>query len=190
MITSIGSSDLTQSTSTASTAATSSDSTQFADELNGQLDTPSTLVLFDPTLRAQWIAAHPAPAADATAAPATPAAQPPAANDPPTAQSVFGDNPWIQDPQGSGPNGTSWGYNPIYFATQATAEKVASMVGGTVIQENAMAPYGPIAQSVPNEMVQMPDGTVVNPGLIADFYDHGYSQSFVNQMIQNEIQGV
>ncbi len=49
---------------------------------------------------------------------------------------------------------------------------------------------GPFEQSQPNEMVQLANGTVVNPGLIADFYDHGYPQSFVNQMVQNEIKGV
>jgi hypothetical protein len=194
MINSIGNSDPTQTSSTAAAQTqTTSTSTQFSDELDDQLSNPNPLVLFDPTLRASWIAANGGPndpaAAAAASAPATPAAQPaPAA--PPTAQSVFGDNPWVQDPTGQGPDGTTWQYNPIYFATPSTAQQVASMVGGTVIQEDALTPNGPMQQSVPNEMVQLSNGSVVNPGLIADFYDHGYPQSMVDQMIQNEIQGV
>ena len=31
--------------------------------------------------------------------------------------------------------------------------------------------------------VRLPNGAVINPGLVADFYSHGFSQSFVDQMI-------
>src|SRR5690348_14318916 len=50
----------------------------------------------------------------------------------PTAESVFGDNPWVDNPTGTAHDGTTWSYNPLYFATEATANKVASMVGGKV----------------------------------------------------------
>ena len=165
-------------------------STAFGAELSGQLALPDVRALFDSTYQAAASSTSTAQQTTA-AADATSATQTAASTDPPTAQSVFGDQPWIQDPQGTGPDSTSWSYNPIYFATDATAQQVASMVGGTVIQQEVMTPVsGPFEQSQPNEMVQLANGSVVNPGLIADFYDHGYSQSFVNQMIQNEIKGV
>jgi hypothetical protein len=32
-------------------------------------------------------------------------------------------------------------------------------------------------------MVKMPDGRMVNPGLVAAAYSHGYPQPFVDQMV-------
>ena len=101
---------------------------------------------------------------------------------------MFGANPWLANPTGSG-LGQSWGYNPQYFATQQTAQTVANMVGGTVVQENAIASQGFLTQDQPNEMVKLPNGTMINPGLVAGFYTHGYSQSMIDQMIANEVQG-
>ena len=107
----------------------------------------------------------------------------------PTAQSVFGGQPWVTSPTGTNPDGTHFSYNPLYFATPQTAEQIAAMVGGQVVEQNAIAPNGSIYQNTPNEMIKLPNGTIVNAGLIAGFYDHGYPQSFVDQMIKNEIQG-
>ena len=112
---------------------------------------------------------------------------PPPPPPPPTAQSVFGANPWIANPGGKGPNGTTYGYNPIYFATPATAAKVAQMVGGKVVETSAITPYGPFQQNQPNEMVQLPNGRLLNAGIIASFYDHGYSQQYINMMVSNEV---
>jgi hypothetical protein len=107
----------------------------------------------------------------------------------PTAESVFGSNPWLINPTGTGPNSTLFSYNPYYFATQQTADKVAQMVGGTVVQSSQFTPNGgPFAQSQPNNMVQLADGRLINPGLVASFYTHGYPQSYIDQMIANEIQ--
>jgi len=114
---------------------------------------------------------------------------PPPPPPPPTAQSVFGDNPWIANPGGSAPNGVTYGYNPQYFATRATADKVAQMVGGRVVETNAITPYGPFQQNQPNEMVQLPNGRLLNAGIIASLYDHGYSQQYVNTLIANEMNG-
>lgn len=105
----------------------------------------------------------------------------------PTAQSVFGDNPWITNPGGVAPNGVTYGYNPYYFATPSTASKVAQMIGGTVVQTNAITPYGPFQQNQPNQMVQLPNGKQLNAGIIASFYDHGYSQQYINMLISNEV---
>jgi hypothetical protein len=106
----------------------------------------------------------------------------------PTAQSLFGDNPWRTDAGGTGPNG-NYGYNHYYFATPATAAKVAQMLGGKVVAVDAITPGGPFKQNQPNQMVQMPDGKLINAGLVAGFYDHGYTQSTVNKMIAAEVSG-
>lgn len=119
----------------------------------------------------------PAPAAAAPVAPA------------PTAESVFGPSPWLANPTWSDPDGSTYSFNPQYFATPETAAKVAQMVGGTVVETNACisGPSGPFQQQQPNEMVKLPNGTLLNPGLVAGFYTHGYSQSQVDQMIANEV---
>ena len=121
--------------------------------------------------------------------PAPAAATPPAPDPPPTAQSVFGPNPWIAKPGGVAPNGVTYGYNPYYFATPDTAAKVAQMLGGTVVETNAITPYGPFQQNQPNEMVQLSNGRLLNAGIIASFYDHGYSQQYINMLISNEVNG-
>jgi hypothetical protein len=120
---------------------------------------------------------QPAPAALATEAPASP----------PTPESVFGPEPWITNPGGYAPNGATYSYNPIYFATPATAAKVAQMVGGKVVATNAITPFGPFTQNQPNQMVQLPNGRMINAGIIASFYTHGYSQQYVNMLVSNEV---
>jgi hypothetical protein len=106
----------------------------------------------------------------------------------PTAQSLFGDNPWSTGAGGSGPGG-SYAYNPLYFATPATAAKVAEMLGGKVVEADDITPFGPFKQNQPNQMVQMPDGRLINAGLVAGFYDRGYSQQMVDKMIAAEVSG-
>jgi hypothetical protein len=104
----------------------------------------------------------------------------------PTTQSLFGDNPWSTGAGGTGPTG-SYSYNPEFFATPATAAKVAQMLGGTVVALDAITPFGPFKQNQPNLMVQMPDGKLINAGLVAGFYNHGYTQQAVDQMIASEV---
>jgi hypothetical protein len=118
-------------------------------------------------------------------APATPAP-----TLPPTAESVFGANPWITNAGGAGPNGVTYSYNPLYFATPATAAKVAQMVGGKVVPMNALTgDGGPYIQNQPNQMVQLPNGRMLNAGMIASIYTHGYPQSYINILVSNEING-
>ena len=66
------------------------------------------------------------------------------------------------------------------------------MVGGTVVQINAFtnAPGTTFHQQQPNHMVKLPSGGLINPGLVAGFYTHGYPQSMVDQMISNEVANV
>lgn len=121
-----------------------------------------------------------------------PAAAAPQAQSAPTAEDVFGSNPWVANPTGMAPDGSIYGYNPQYFATPETAAAVARMVGGTVVPVNLMtsAPGSTFMQQQPNLMVQLKNGALINPGLVAGFYTHGYPQSMVNQMIANEIANV
>lgn len=133
----------------------------------------------------------------APAASATPTANPAiaATSDPNavlTPEQVFGANPWVANPTGIAPNGFVFGYNPLYFATASTAAEVAQMVGGKVVEDDEFTkdtPGDTFIQQQPNEMVELPDGALVNPGLIASFYTHGYPNSLVNQSISNEVNG-
>jgi hypothetical protein len=104
--------------------------------------------------------------------------------------SPFGANPWLTDPTGAGP-GPVTNYNPIYFATAQTAQTVAQMTGGTVVSENAITSSSgsPFQQNQPNLMVELPNGGLINPGLVADIYTHGWNQAFENQQVANEVAG-
>lgn len=122
-------------------------------------------------------------------APAPSAAAATAPRPAPTAEDVFGPAPWVTRPTGLGPDGISYDYNPLYFATPQTAAAVAQMVGGTVVASNQFtsAPGSTFQQQQPNLMVRLSNGALINPGLVAGFYTHGYPQSLVDQMIANEV---
>jgi hypothetical protein len=103
---------------------------------------------------------------------------------------VFGASPWLANPTGKNPDGSTFSYNPWYFATPQAATQVAQMLGGTVVASNEFtAPGSPFVQQQPNLMVKMPDGRMINAGLIASFYSHGYPQSYINTLIASEIAG-
>jgi hypothetical protein len=112
----------------------------------------------------------------------------PAQDAAPTAESVFGSNPWIANPTGTAPDGSSYGYNPLYFATAATAALVAQMVGGKVVASDQLASAGGFQQQQPNQMVELANGRLINAGQVAAFYTHGYPQSYIDMLIQNETQ--
>jgi hypothetical protein len=105
----------------------------------------------------------------------------------PTLESVFGGSPYVSNPGGTAPNGVSYGYNPTYFATQSAADKLAQMYGGTVVEKNAITPYGPFQQNQMNQMIQFPNGNVVNAGILASYFDRGWSQEQINGAIAGEI---
>lgn len=162
------------------------------------------LPVAQPAVQAAAVAALPAAqgsplglaqAATAAALPAAPATEQESVADasaqdaPPTAESVFGANPWMTNPTVTAPNGNSYSYNPLYFATASTAAQVAQMVGGTVVASDQTADAGGFIQQQPNEMVKLSNGALINPGLVASFYNYGFSQSIVDRMIANEING-
>jgi hypothetical protein len=120
---------------------------------------------------------------------AAPDSDAPAQDAAPTAESVFGSNPWIANPTGTSPDGSSYGYNPLYFATAATAAEVAQMVGGKVVASDEFASAGGFLQQQPNQMVELANGTLINAGQVAAFYTHGYPQSYIDLLIQSETQG-
>jgi hypothetical protein len=113
-----------------------------------------------------------------------PAAPKPAA---PTLQSMFGGSPYASNPGGMAPNGVTYGYNPTYFATKSAADKLAQMYGGTVVEMNAITPYGPFQQNQMNQMIRFSNGNVVNAGILASYYDRGWSQEQINGAIAGEI---
>jgi hypothetical protein len=133
----------------------------------------------------------PTTAATTSSPSATPATAPASAADSvPTPESAFGASPWLANPVGTNPDGSQFSYNSWYFATPQAAAQVAQMLGGTVVSTNEFtSPGSPFIQQQPNLMVQMPDGRQINAGLVASFYAHGYSQSYINTLISNEING-
>ena len=166
-------------TTTSSTPATT---TTPATPTTTTPTTPTVPAATDPTPR--FIGSVSPLAPPTTTAPAAPPTSPLA----PTAQSLFGDSPWETDAGGTG-LGTTYSYNHYYFATPQTAAIVAKMLGGQVVEQSALTPGGPFAQNEPNQMIKMPDGRMINAGLVAGFYDHGYTQTQVNQMIAAEVSG-
>jgi len=104
---------------------------------------------------------------------------------------VFGSPVW-QNVSVSGPAGT-FPLNSKYYATQSTADLVKTMVGGTAVVPRdpfAIAKDDVNSASAPMLMVQMADGSLINAGLVADFFSHGYSLSMVKTMIDNEVANV
>lgn len=100
----------------------------------------------------------------------------------------FGGTPFMANPTGTGPNG-SYPLNSTYFPTQDTANQFAKTFGGTVVpQDNIInAPGSPFTQNQQNYMVRMPDGHLVNPGVIAGYYASGNNNA--QGLIQAELSG-
>ena len=106
-----------------------------------------------------------------------------------SAEDVFGPNPWIANPVVTGPNKKNqiveFPQNPLYYATEPTANLVLQMVSGTGIDENN--PYaGNQRYSASNSqlVVTLPGGAWINAGLVAGFFTHGYPLDMIAVMIQ------
>src|ERR1700682_665809 len=149
--------------------------TPFGDVMVDTLATPDTAAgagrpaIPPVVVHASLATSNPAPAA---AAPATP-----------TLESVFGAHPYLDKPAGKGPLGP-YDFNPIYFATRDPADKIAKLVGGTVVEQHDMVTGGPFEQSASNEMIQFADGRQVNAGIVANFFNHGYPQSYIDTLLK------
>ena len=64
---------------------------------------------------------------------------------------------------------------------------MAEVVGGKVVAMSAFTPSGPIVQNHPNQMVQTPDGRLINAGIIASYYDCGRRQGVAKPLVDGEI---
>lgn len=116
----------------------------------------------------------------------------------PTAEQLFGPNPWVTDPApgGTGPWGT-YLYNNRGFATVATANTVCQIVelgcnfpkgSCKVIAKNDITgDGGPFVQNQPNQMIQIPDGTFHNAGLIAQEFASWVSIEPINSELTVEL---
>jgi hypothetical protein len=110
----------------------------------------------------------------------------------PTPEEIFGESPFMANPQGQFIDANTgelrkYGFRPMYFATASAAQKVAQQLGGTVVTRNAICNAGFFTQVQPNYMIQLPNGVEVNAGIVADFYNHGYPQSYIDRLIAREI---
>jgi hypothetical protein len=144
-----------------------------------------------PASRGLAVLATPAPTAQPAAASLTVSAAPGPTHIP-TPEEVFGESPFMANPEGQFIDANTgelrkYGFRPMYFATASAAQKIAAQLGGTVVTRNAICNAGYFTQSQPNYMIQLPNGVEVNAGIIADFYNHGYPQSYIDRLIAREI---
>jgi hypothetical protein len=118
---------------TSDAEAPASGTSDFQSLFNSQINSQSTNTPAATTT--------PAPSTT-TAAPSTATPATSAATDPPTPESVFGASPWVSDPTGTAPDGSTINFNPWYFATPQAAAQVAQMLGGTVVASNEFCGTG------------------------------------------------
>jgi hypothetical protein len=102
----------------------------------------------------------------------------------PTAEEVFGPEPWYADVTVSGPHGSN-PCNPYYYATEKTAAIVAQMINGVVVPDYMVK--GWFRQSRPNLMVQIFDGRLFNAGQIAHLFTHGYPVSYIETQLRKDL---
>lgn len=105
----------------------------------------------------------------------------------PRVEEIFGETFWVESPQARHAGGF-WNINPLHFATDQTAAKLAEMLGGKAVQRyDVMNGSGPFYQTQPNNMIELRNGVVLNAGLLADIYNHGYPQSFIDRQIASMV---
>jgi hypothetical protein len=118
----------------------------------------------------------------------------------PTAQQLFGPNPWVTDPPpGGSSNSGPYLYSPYYFATVATAQLLCQIIelgaglppgSCKVVEVNAITGVGgPLGQNQPNQMIQLPDESITprNAGLMAKYFNDFASVEQINQAFAMEI---
>lgn len=85
----------------------------------------------------------------------------------------YGSTPFAANPGYTGPYGPG-GYGPQTLATQSTAQQIATQYGGAVINNPAAgilgSPASPFSINQAQYMIQMPNGSIVDPAKIAAIY--------------------
>ena len=104
-------------------------------------------------------------------------------------------SPWLNNPIVSGPGPDNkvhtWPLNPQYYATPLTAAIVKPMVGGVaIVQVNPFASNQRYSSTAVYQMIQLPSGGLINAGLVAVFFTHGFNLEMIAMMIQEEIANV
>jgi hypothetical protein len=96
----------------------------------------------------------------------------------------------MDSPTGNGPTG-SFDFNPEYFPTEETANKIAGMLGGKVVPQHAIlsSPGSPLHQNQVNYMVELPNGRTINPGFIAQAISSGQPRTTIDAIIYSEVTG-
>jgi hypothetical protein len=111
-------------------------------------------------------------------------------------QNPFGPDPYLPNPtqnifaanDGSGKM-VPQSLTAYYFPTAQTAQTVANLFGGTVFAE-AADPGNPFTLNQPRYMVRLANGTEINPGIIAHFYDTRSDTPFqLQQLVQDVLNG-
>jgi hypothetical protein len=59
-----------------------------------------------------------------------------------------------------------------------------------VVEKNAITPCGPFQQNQMNQMIEFPNGNVVNAGILASYFDRGWSQPEIDSAIAGEIRQI
>jgi hypothetical protein len=100
---------------------------------------------------------------------------------------------YMQGETGTGPAGTTpTSYNPYYYADTQTAQAIAQQLGGSVVQGDpfGFAPNSTFTAPQAN-MIQLPNGTVVDAGQIAQM-EANYAQDPVQlqSLLNNYLTGV
>lgn len=99
---------------------------------------------------------------------------------------------FVSDPIGTGPVQTH--YNPLNFATDETAQRLAKLLGGTVFSAPLREAGGGTPGSpfkMPNaNYIRFPNGAIENAGLIAQWANqYGVDSPQFKTMLQQELEG-
>jgi hypothetical protein len=110
-------------------------------------------------------------------------------------QNPFGPDPYFANPTQNifAGNGSSQMIQqplaPYLFPTQQTAQTAAQLFGGTVVVQTPDA-VSPFTLNQPTHMVRLPNGTEINPGIIAHFYDtRSDTPAQLQQLVQDVLNG-
>jgi hypothetical protein len=96
---------------------------------------------------------------------------------------------FLQNQTVTGPNGYSSNMNPIYFADPATAQRMAQQLGAELFYGDQFGSPGSPTSFPQQALLRLPNGQVVNAGLVANTYNHGYSQNTIDQILAGIING-